>query len=54
MWMLFHPILKKCKISLKRFDDNGMKANPSKFKFMIMSAEFIEPQIRVISDDGCL
>ena len=43
-----------CQISLKWFDDNGMKANPSKFKFMIMSSENIEPQILTISDDVCL
>ena len=30
-------------ISLKWFDHKGMKANPSKFKFMIMSSENIEP-----------
>ena len=43
-----------CQISLNWFDDNGMKANPSKFKFMIMSSENIEPQILTISDDVCL
>ena len=43
-----------CQISLKWFDDNGMKANPSKFKFMIMSSEYIEPQELMISDDVCL
>ena len=43
-----------CQISLKWFDDNGMKADPSKFKFMIMSSENIEPQILTISDDVCL
>ena len=43
-----------CQISLKWFDDNGMKANPSKFKFMIMSSENIEPQICTISDDVSL
>ena len=31
-----------------------MKANQSKFKFMIMSSENIEPQILTISDDICL
>ena len=41
-------------ISLKWFDDNGMKANRSKFKFMIMSSEYIEPKELVISDDVCL
>ena len=43
-----------CQISLKWFDDNGMKANPSKLKFMIMSSENIEPQVLTISDDVCL
>ena len=43
-----------CQISLKWFDDNGMKANPSKFEFMIMSSENIEPQILTISDEVCL
>ena len=43
-----------CQMSLKWFDDNGMKANPSKIKFMIMSSENIEPQILTISDDVCL
>ena len=33
-----------CQISLKWFDYNGMKADPSKFKFMIMSSQHIEPQ----------
>ena len=53
MWMLFYPILKNdCHISLKWFDDNGMKANPSKFKFMmIISSEYIEPQELMISGD---
>ena len=40
-----------CHISLKWLDDNGMKANPSKFKFMIMSSEYIEPQELMICDD---
>ena len=43
-----------CQISLKWFGDNGMKANPSKFKFMIMSSEYIEPQELMISGDVCL
>ena len=43
-----------CQISLEWFDDNGMKVYPSKFKFMIMSSEYIEPQELVISDDVCL
>ena len=43
-----------CHISLKWFDDNGMKANPSKFQFMIMSSKHIEPQELMISDDVCL
>ena len=43
-----------CQISLKWFDDNGMKANPSKFKFMIISLEYIEPQELMISEDVCL
>ena len=30
-----------------------MKANPSKFKFTIMSSEYIEPQELMISDDVC-
>ena len=30
-----------CQISFKWFGDNGMKANPSKFKSMIMSSENI-------------
>ena len=38
-------------ISLKWFGDNGMKSYPSKFEFMIMSSENIEPQILPISDD---
>ena len=46
--------MSKCQISLKWFDDNGIKANPSKFKFMIMSSEKIEPQILTVSDDVCL
>ena len=40
-----------CQISLKWFDGNGMKAYPSKFKFMIMSSENIEPEILPISDN---
>ena len=43
-----------CQIPLKWFDDNGVKANPSKFKFRIMSSEYIEPQELMISDDVCL
>ena len=43
-----------CHISLKWFDDNGMKANPSKFKFMLMPSEHIELQERMISDDVCI
>ena len=43
-----------CQISLKWFDDNGMKTNPSKFKFMIMSSENIKTQILPIIDDVCL
>ena len=43
-----------CQISLKWFDDNGMKANPSEFQFIIMSSEYIEPQELMISDDVCL
>ena len=31
-----------------------MKANPSKFKFMVRSSENIDPQILTISDDVCL
>ena len=31
-----------------------MKANPSKFKAIIMSSEYIEPQELTISDDVCL
>ena len=31
-----------------------MKTNPSKFEFMIMSSEYIEPQELIISDDVCL
>ena len=53
-----HPRLSNlrndCHISLKWFDDNGMKANPSRFKFMIMSSEHIEPQELMISDDVCI
>ena len=43
-----------CQISLKWLDDNGMKTSPSKFKFMIISSENIEPQIFPINDDVCL
>ena len=43
-----------CQISLKWFDDNGMKAYPSKFKFKVMSSEYIEPQELMISYDVCL
>ena len=31
-----------------------MKASSSKFKFMIMSLKYIEPQELTISDDICL
>ena len=31
-----------------------MKANPSKFKAIIMSSEYIEPQELTLSDDVCL
>ena len=54
MWMLLSNLKNDCHVSLKWFDDNGMKANPSKFKFMIMSSEYIEAQELVISDDVCL
>ena len=40
-----------CQISLKWF---GMKADPSKLKFMVMSSENMEPQILTISGDVCL
>ena len=52
--VILYNLKSDCQISLKWFDDNGMKANPSKFKFMIMSSENIEPQIFTISDDVCL
>ena len=43
-----------CHISLKWFANNGTKANSSKFKLMIMSSEYIEPQELTISDDFCI
>ena len=52
--VILYNLKSDCQISLKWFDDNDMKANPSKFKFMIISSENIEPQILTISDDVCL